>query len=139
MSARRQARATKAEAKVSTVGGVPRCLALGPCVEVWAAQGVTGLDGQPRTSRHVSVILSARWRYSTARRWWVTDSGVDERQSWQMVPGRRPWSTADSEADTLARLASIGCTMRDLDDLAAEADDLHRQATNTDPREDLNQ
>ena len=137
MSARRQARATKAEAKVSTVGGVPRCLALGPCLEVWVAQGVTGLDGRPLSARDVAVLGSARWRYSTARRHWVTESGVEMRKSWQTLPARRPWSVDDSEADGFARLAALGCTRADLPSLAAEAEALHREATRNDPREEM--
>jgi hypothetical protein len=141
VSARRQARATKAESAVVTVGGVPRCLALGPCLEVWAAVGVVGIDGRPRSSRDVAVICSARWRYSAVRRWWVAQTGMDERKSWQTLPAGRAWSieAADSNGrsrDTDARLRAIGCTRHDLPTLADEAQELHSRAAPDDPRHD---
>lgn len=142
MSARRQARGTRTETAIATVGGAPRCLRLGPCLEVWAAVGVTSLDGVPRSGRDVVVIASARWRYSTARRWWVQESGMDERKSWKTLPAGRAWSAQDADAtgdgrDVDARLNSIGCTRRDLPTLAEEAQELHARATLDDPRRGL--
>lgn len=136
MSARRQARASKSEAAVVAVGGVPRCLVLGPCLEVWAAVGVIG-DGRPPPGRDVAVIGSARWRYADVRRWWVAQTGMDEHKSWQTLPAGRAWSVEDADGngrDADARLRSIGCTRHDLPMLAEEAQELHRRATREDPR-----
>lgn len=135
MSARRQARATKADAAVTTVGGIPRCLALGRCLEVWAASSVIGVDGADH--RHVTVIGSARWRYVAARRWWVQQAGIRDKDSWAKLPGGSTWSV-DVLVDADARLERIGCTRAHLPALAEEANELHRRALlDGDPRKDM--
>lgn len=127
MSARRQARAAQTATAVQTLGGIPRCLALGPCVEVWAPADL--VDAWP----HVAAIVSARRRFGIARRQWVEESGMDPGKSWALLPGGRVWSTATA-ANSSARLRAIGCNRSDLSALAEEADELHSRAELDDPR-----
>ncbi|MER6973565.1 hypothetical protein ABT304_21050 [Nocardioides sp. NPDC000445] len=135
MSARRQARAAQTATAVQTLGGIPRCLAIGPCLEVWADGDVIdiGEDFAVSITRDVAVLGGARRRYGSARRHWVEGSGMDPRKSWAILPARRAWSITETN-ETAARLRAIGCTLADLPALADEADELHRRATLDDSR-----
>jgi hypothetical protein len=82
MTARRQARARDVAAVATTVGGVPRALAVGRCIEVWAEDPDA-----------VNAPYAAMRRFSTARRWWLEQAGVESvAEGCQLVPLGSPWS-----------------------------------------------
>jgi hypothetical protein len=109
MSARRQARAPAAV----TAGGVPRALAVGKCIEVWAAPG--------SHFPHWSAIR----RYDAARRAWLEMAGIEDRESWRLISDHAPWS-AEYVGPQRAqeRLAGADTSIRDVPRLRREADRL---------------
>ena len=110
--------------------GVPACLQVGPCIEVWAAFGVERPD------------VSAFRRFRDVREWWLDQAGVtDANRRAELFPSCIPWCVeflsyrgqakrvgrpvVDIVADRLAR---AGCTVADLPALADEAQRLHTLA-----------
>lgn len=132
MSTRRQARSTVDALEVT--GGVPKCLAVGPCIEVWGS-GAESIDlMQIRTRSYVKS------RYRTCRTWWLEQQGISDKEGWQLLPGSRAWSShhvtgAGRREDIRRRLASIGCTTKDLPRLAKDAERLLMKATETEDEE----
>lgn len=104
VSARRSARARSLTDLTVTRGGVPACLSLGPCVEVWA---------DPRST---SPQISAWRRFGTARTWWLNTAGATRSEGYHLIPIYAPWSV-DGRTE-LPNLAS----------LTTQASKLHHQA-----------
>lgn len=141
MSERRQARVRSLPAAVTEPGGVPRCLKVGRCIEVWDVPGV----GIAR--------LNARWRFSGVRRWWFDLNGITAlADQLEAVALGAPWSVdyltyrgqservgRSTAAIVAERLGAAGCTVDDLPTLAAEADELYALAClETDYRKAMN-
>jgi len=124
VSARRQARATLTPATVPTVEGaqgvVPRCLAVGCWVEVWAP--ADPLDADPGRA--------ARRRFTEARRWWLLEAAVPRTEWVHVLPlAGPPWSSAylldiNQPARLEQRLDATGCTVDDLPVIRLEVEQL---------------
>lgn len=122
MSVRRQARAALTPATVPTVEGaqgqVPRCLAVGCWVEVWA----------PVDPLEVDPGRAARRRFTVARRWWLLEAAVPRTEWVRVLPlAGPPWSSAyllddDQPARVARRLEGTGCTVDDLPVVRLEAE-----------------
>lgn len=126
MSARRQARA-RVPAALETVGGVPRCLAIGRCIEVWGAPEIYP-DVQS-----IPAIAQTRRRFSIVRKWWLSGAGIESNRGWEVVPGGSAWSASHLIAsgrgrDAHARLAAAKSSIDDLDVLKTEAQQLFTAA-----------
>jgi hypothetical protein len=80
MTRRREAKARVGAPSARVSNGVPACLKIGPCIEVWAALGVE----RPN--------LSAWRRFRDAREWWLDQAGVtDSRRRAELFPRCIPW------------------------------------------------
>ena len=107
--------------------GVPACLQVGPCIEVWAVAGAERPD------------LSAFRRFREVREWWLDQAGVtDRKRRAELFTSCIPWSVkylsyrgqaervGRAVADIVAdRLAEATCTVADLPTLADEVQRLH--------------
>lgn len=132
MSARRQARARNTPEAVRTVGGLPRCLVIGRCVEVW------GLPDDPNLTT-VYAGMRARTRFRTVRAWWLRGAGIGDKEGWQLIPAGAAWSV-ETSPNVTERLARAEATLADLSALREEADVLLARANNDDdPRAQLAQ
>lgn len=127
MSARRQARARDVSPAVSSVGGVPRSLLIGACIEVWGADS-SGAGFSPPG-------FSARRRFGAVRLWWLDQLGLEPgREAFKTIPpAGAPWSMEyliyrGVEDLASERLARAGCTLHDVPDLRHEATQLHNSA-----------
>jgi hypothetical protein len=130
MTRRRAAKARVGAPSARVGNGVPACLQVGPCIEVWAAFGVERLD------------LSAWRRFRDVREWWLDQAGVtDRKRRAELFPSCIPWSVKflsyrgqaervgrPAEDIVADRLARAGCTVADLPALADEAQRLHTLA-----------
>ena len=137
MTARRRAKAGH-EPPSTGPGGVPAALLVGRCIEVW---------GDPASEARPDC--SAFTRFSRARTWWLQSAGIDRPEDQdRLVPGAPiPWSAlyllersrTEAAGQQLAdlvhgRLSAAGATLANLDDLRAEAVQLHEMAVDAGPR-----
>jgi hypothetical protein len=106
---------------------------IGRCIEVWAAEDLLAATGG---GLYIPLMSSAKHRFGEARSWWLRQAGVDERESWQLIPAGAPWSLehrqqrgAGGKATT--RLARDQTTLKNLPELRAEADALFAMAVDT--------
>ncbi len=114
MSARREARARHTAALVTGVGGVPRSLLIGRCIEVWADQDAA------------KPPASAMRRFSAARAWWLSLAGIPTSEAAKLIPSGAPWSVEyltnlDRAAGVVERLSRAGASAHDLSALRQEA------------------
>ena len=125
MTARRAARARSSlPGMVNGAGGVPRCLLVGRCIEVWADD--PGAEGS-----HVSAVR----RFNRARDYWFELADVPRAERHRLTPGGAPWSAAyligQGRSEVAARyLSRAGATVADLAALRREAGELFGVARN---------
>lgn len=111
MTARRAQIAALREVTRSA-GNLPRVIAVGKCIEVWADD-----PGAP------DALLSTYRRYSIAAHTWWT-----ENRTTGCLRGGGPWSLTEEPGRVSQRLRRAGCTKRDVPALRAEADALFAAA-----------
>jgi len=109
--------------------GVPHCLAIGRCIEVWSKDG--GSTDPFSTFR----------RFSTARDYFLRSRDITDHEGQTLIPFSSPWSVeyltyrghaervGKSVADIVAeRLGRAGCTITDLPWLRYQAEALLAEA-----------
>ncbi|WGY04327.1 hypothetical protein QI633_11275 [Nocardioides sp. QY071] len=122
MSERRRARA-RTEHALTVSGGLPACLVIGRCIEVWVG-GHTPTDPLLIRTQH-----EVRRRFGIVRSWWLEQQGIPGRDGWSIIPSGHTWS-ADFLIEQGRRqwvdeyLARAGCKLSDVPALASDANRL---------------
>lgn len=121
MSERRMAR-SKRSSLDDADDGLPACLQLGCCVEVWAERDVTS---DPRAATDLGQIMSARRRFHMAREGWLAARSVDPAgaEGSRLIPDGAPWSiqtfiaASGEQGPQKVAAQSFAAVGLDLDDL----------------------
>lgn len=112
-------------------------LAIGRCVEVWAGTRVPAAH-----DADYDPVFSAKRRFDVVRNWWLDDQDVDTTAArCTLIPVGAPWSVyvwhgaagqirtvRQPTAHAVRRIERAGVTVRDLANLAAEAQTIHARA-----------